>query len=350
MVRSYSCPGCGAVMEFDAEKQKMVCSHCGTACTVEELDNILQYDVERQDEISGQFEDNGERGDFKEFKCPSCGADILTDENTSATFCSFCGRPNLIEDRLTGVDMPSVVIPFKIEKDSAKVKYLSWAKKGLLTPSGFYKDSTIQKISGIYVPFWLYNYNAKIDLTAECTKVRHETRGNYRYTYTDHYMVTRDVESNYERIPVDASEKMPDDMMDKLEPFSYQDMTKFEMPYLSGYYSEKYNYTADQMSERAEKRIREYILQTARDTIKGYSTVNIRHSNSRLHKIKAEYGLMPVWILNYRYKGKDYMFTLNGQTGKIVAEKPISKGKAVAWFGGLTTVIFTILMIIGQLL
>lgn len=350
MVRSYECPGCGATMEFDAEKQKMVCSHCGTACTVEELDNILEYDVEREDEISGEFQENGDRGDFKEFKCPSCGADILTDENTSATFCSFCGRPNLIEDRLTGVDMPSVVIPFKIEKNSAKEKYLSWAKKGLLTPSGFYKDSTIEKISGIYVPFWLYDYNARVDLTAECTKVRHETRGNYRYTYTDHYVVTRDVESNYERIPVDASEKMPDDMMDKLEPFSYQDMTQFEMPYLSGYYSEKYSYTAEQMSERAEKRIREYILQTARDTIKGYSTVNIRHNNSRLRKIKAEYGLMPVWILNYRYKEKDYMFTLNGQTGKIVADKPISKVKTVAWLGGLTTVIFTILMIIGQLL
>lgn len=350
MVRSYECPGCGAAMEFNAEKQKMVCSHCGTACTVEELDNIREYDVEREDEVSGEFEENGERGDFKVFTCPSCGADILTDENTSATFCSFCGRPNLMEDRLTGVDMPSVVIPFKIEKDSAKEKYRSWAKKGLLTPSEFYKDSTIEKISGIYVPFWLYDYNARIDLTAECTKVRHERRGDYRYTYTDYYMVTRDVEADYERIPVDASEKMADDVMDKLEPFSYQDMTQFQMPYLSGYYSEKYNYTADEMSARAEKRIRDYILQTTRNTISGYSTVNIRHSNSRLHKIKAEYGLMPVWILNYRYKEKDYMFTLNGQTGKIVADKPISKGKVGAWFGGLTAVIFTILMIIGQLL
>lgn len=350
MVRSYECPGCGAPMQFDADKQKMVCEHCGTSCTTEELDNILEHDVEREDEITGEFEQNGETEDFRVFKCPSCGAELLTDDNTSATFCSFCGRPNLMESRLSGADKPSVVIPFKIEKDKAREKYRSWAKKGLLTPSGFYAESTIEKITGMYVPFWLYNYNARLDLTAECTKVRHETKGDYRYTYTDYFMVTRDVEAEYDRIPVDASEKMPDDVMDKIEPFGYQDLTGFEMPYLSGYYSEKYNYTADEMSERAEKRIRKYILDTTRDTIKGYTTVNVRHSNSRLQKIKAEYGLMPVWILNYRYKDKDYMFALNGQTGKIVADKPISKGKAGAWFGGLAAVIFTILMVMGKLL
>lgn len=347
MIQTYECPGCGAAMQFDSEKQKMVCDHCGTSCTVEELEDIRTHDVEREDEVSGAFSEPEQNGEFKVYKCPSCGAELLTDEHTSATFCSFCGRPSLVEDRLSGVSMPSRVIPFKINKEQAKEQYRAWAKKGILTPSEFYSNSTIEKITGMYVPFWLYDYNARMELSAEATKVRHETRGDYRYTYTDHYMITRDVEADYDKVPADASEKMPDDVMDKLEPFKYEDLTAFEMPYLSGYYSEKYNYTAEDMSQRIEKRIRKYILDTTRNTIKGYTTVNIRHTNSRLNKQNAEYALMPVWVLNCRYNEKDYLFTLNGQTGKIVADRPVSKEKMAIWFVGIAVVVFVILMIIG---
>lgn len=349
MVKTYECPGCGADMKFDSEKQKMLCEHCGTSCTVEEIENIQLHDVEREDEVNGVFGEPEQNGEFKVYKCPSCGAELLTDEHTSATFCSFCGQPSLVEDRLNGVSMPSRVIPFKINREKAKEKYLGWAKKGRLTPSEFYSNSTIEKISGIYVPFWLYDYNARMELSAQATKVRHKTKGNYRYTYTDHYMITRDVEADYDKVPADASEKMPDEVMDKLEPFRYEDMKEFEMPYLSGYYSEKYNYTADEMSGRIEKRIREYILDFAKSTIKGYNTVNIRHSNSRLNKQNAEYVLMPVWVLNCRYNEKDYLFTLNGQTGKIVAERPVSKKKMLFWFLLITAIVFAVLFLIGNI-
>ncbi len=347
MASSYVCPGCGAAMEFDSESQKMKCSHCGTTLTVEELDTLNEYSKKQEDEVVGEFNYDDEKESFVKYKCPSCGAELLTDENTVATFCSFCGTPTLVESRVEDELKPSHLIPFKIKKDEAKKKFLSWAKKGLFTPSDFYSSSTVDKITGMYVPFWLYNYNAETNISCKAERVHHEVRGDYEYVHTDHYMVTRDVEADFNRIPADAAENMPDDVMDKLEPFEYRDLTEFQKPYLSGYYAEKYGYSADDMSERIEKRVKDFIYEAARSTIHGYDSVTVVNRSNRLKRNKAEYVLMPVWLLNYRYKGKEYMFTLNGQTGRIVADRPFSNAKRLGWFAGMTVVLTIIIRIIG---
>lgn len=358
---SYVCPNCGAPMEFDGMSQQMCCTHCGTFETVEAMEErhrelSAQYaydnsqDLIEEDSVSGDFEMSGEVGDIKVYRCQGCGAEILTDENTAATFCSFCGRPSLMEDRLQGVLLPSGVIPFKIQKRQAEELYKAWAKKGILTPSILRSHSTIEKIRGIYVPFWLYDYHAEVDMGAKCTKVRRETRGDYVYTHTDHFMVERNLATDFLKLPADASKEMPDDVMDKLEPFMYQDLTRFEMPYLSGYYAEKYNFDSQQMAPRIEKRVREYINNAARETIVGYSSVNVIRSNVKMRRKAADYVLLPVWMLTYTFQGKTHMFAMNGQTGRIVADRPISKKKSIAWFSGIFAALTGILYLVGMFL
>lgn len=353
---SFACPSCGSVMVFNSEKQKMVCPHCDNIMSVDELNRYyddMESDIQEsgtEESVDGEFQDNHGTGDFKVYRCSGCGAEVLTDDNTVATFCSFCGRPSLMEDRLTGELLPKYVVPFKIDKDTAVNMYSAWAKKGILTPGTLRSHATIEKITGIYVPFWLYDYNAEMQMTAKCTRVRSEIRGDYRYTHTDHYVVTRDVETDYVKIPADASEKMPDDIMDKLEPFTYSQLEEFDMMYLSGYYAEKYNYDSEQMAPRVEKRVRNYIYNLTRGSIAGYSTVNVIRQNTHLHKRSAKYVMLPVWMLNYTYNGVNRMFALNGQTGKIVAERPVSKTKMVCWFGGISVVSFIILLLAGRFL
>lgn len=353
---SYVCPNCGAFMEFDSTAQQMKCSHCNHMMTAEALqehyDSIdAEYGhVDARDSVSGDFEIEERSGDFRIYRCQGCGGEILTDENTTATFCSFCGRPSLMKDRLTGVLMPEYVLPFKIKKDLAVQMYKKWTRHGLLTPSVFMSRSTINKITGIYVPFWLFDYNANIKIHAKCTKTRRKVRGDYAYVYTDHFDVDREVEADYLKIPADASEKMPDEIMNKLEPFVYSELERFEMPYLSGYYAEKYDYQSDEMAIRAESRVKSYIYDAARSTITGYSTVSVTNQRVQLERKKASYALLPVWVLNCTYRGKNYLFALNGQTGRIVADRPISKKKGAAWFGGIGIVCFIVLYLVGRFL
>lgn len=256
---TYKCPNCGAAMEFDSTAQKLKCPSCQMEMDVQDYEK--QYGHLYSDAEAGEnaqsAQSEGQKGkgsmNMKVYHCQSCGAELLADEYTSATICSFCGNPSLVEDRLSGEFSPSSVIPFQIDREAAKKMYKSWVKKGLLTPKTLSTESTIEKISGVYVPFWLYDFDAETEMTAKAEKIRTERHGDTEYTYTDHFHVYRDVEVQFEKVPADASEKMDDDTMDKLEPFDYTALKPFAMPYLSGYLSERYNFTDEQMQSRVRK-------------------------------------------------------------------------------------------------
>lgn len=334
---TYKCPNCGAAMEFDSSSQKLSCGQCGTQVSVDEY----QKNYETQQADTGK--------NMKIYNCQSCGAELVSDEYTSATFCSFCGNPTLVEDRLNGAFEPSTVIPFKINREQAVSMYKGWLKKGPLTPKQLSSGATIEKISGIYAPFWIYDFAGSTRMEAKAEKTRVTRRGDTEYIYTDHFRVLRDISADFQKIPADASEKMPDDAMDKLEPYNYDELVPFQMPYLSGYLSERYNYTADEMESRVEKRAEQYITDIARGTINGYSSVAVLSNNIGMRCTAKEYALFPVWMLNCRYKGKDFQFMLNGQTGKIVADRPISVGRAFAV--GISTFLITLIItMIGGLI
>lgn len=355
----YKCPNCGAAMEFDSTTQKLGCKRCGTQLDVKTYEreySSLIEDTEQEENstVNENASKETQRGgvnaaDMKIYHCQSCGAELVADEYTSATFCSYCGNPTLVQDRLQGDFTPQSIIPFKINKDQAVEIYRKWLKKGPLTPKALSRTSTIEKISGVYVPFWLYSYRARTRMNASAKNVRTETRGDTEYTYTDHFDVYRDVEAEFEKIPADASEKMPDREMDMLEPYNYADIEGFSMPYLSGYLSERYNYTAEQIENRAKDRAKGYIEDITRDTITGYTSVTTRSTNTDLDSQDKEYALLPVWMLNFRYNNKEFHFYLNGQTGKIVADRPISVARAFSYGIGIFVAVLIITMIGGLL-
>lgn len=373
MVVTYQCPNCGAPMVYGAKEGSMVCEHCGAEKTVAELEELKrQSEADQQERRNGQnqqtqpnqqnkqnqqnqqtqkMEQAGadQTQDFKSYRCPSCGAEVLTDEDTVATVCSFCGSPNLVEDRLRGEKRPVRLIPFKINREQAISKFKAWTRNGLLTPAGFTKSHTLEKITGIYVPFWLYDIRAGVDMNAICTRTRVSRRGDTEYIYTDHYDVRRSIDVGYDKIPADASKEMEDTLMDALEPFSYQDLTQFELAYLSGYMAERYQYTDEELMDRIRERVHRYADNACRETIGGYASINVVHEDIRLNKLGSEYVLLPVWMLSYTYKGKRCMFAINGQTGKTVGRPPISMGKVAAWYAGAAAVCFVLLNLIGGL-
>lgn len=346
---TYKCPGCGTVMVFDPDTQMLACPSCQESCTVNEY--LAKYGNPQAGSYdnSGSSDDSGDQPEMKVYHCTSCGAELVSDEYTSATICGFCGNPTLVADRLEGEFKPKFIIPFKLDKDTAVEKFRAWTRKGPLTPGTLRSDSMIDKLTGIYVPFWCYDVHSTDSMHGTGLIVSREDHADYYYTVTQYYDVAREVSARFEKIPADASEKMNDDDMDKLEPFNYSELRKFEMPYLSGYLSERYNYTADQIQERATRRADKYITDIAMSTITGYSSVNIIHNDITMRPTGSQYALFPVWVLNYRFNRKNFQFMLNGQTGKIVADRPISGKKAFGFGAGIFIVTLIITMFGGLL-
>lgn len=332
MVIQYQCPSCGADLHYDSQSGMLSCDSCGHTMPVS------QY----QESSAQRIEEFGEN-EGNQYQCQNCGAILITDLETTATNCSFCGAPMVLGDRLSGELRPAKIIPFSISKEQAQEAFRKWCHKGRLTPKGFMTADRVKNITGMYVPFWIYDLNSRGEIHAECTRRRTYESNEYIYTETRFYDVYRKVDLNYCRVPADASKKMDDSMMDALEPYQYQDMKVFHTPYLAGYVAEKYDENAQELFPRVKQRIEQYASQYMRSTINGYQTTSVRSQRIDVKQESADYTLLPVWMICYSYEQKDYMFAMNGQTGKIVGKPPISKGKAAAWFGGITGALFVIL-------
>lgn len=337
MVIHYKCPNCGSDMAFDSNSGMLTCESCGRK------DNIEKFPKEN---IKTTFEEK----DAKEYHCKNCGAMLITDKDTTATKCSFCGAGVVLLDRLSGDLAPSKVIPFRISKEKAMKAFKAWCKNGLLTPKGFMTADRVKGMTGMYVPFWLYDLNSKVEVNALCTKVRRYTRGEYIYTQTSYYDVYRDINIDYIKVPIDASEKMDDDLMDKLEPYNYGQLKDFNTPYLAGYIAEKYNYDYKELLPRAASKIKGYVESFINSTMPGYTTISYNKRNIDTKERQAYYTLLPVWMVYYDYKGSEYIFAMNGQTGKVVGKPPISGSKVAAWFGGIAGGTFLALKLISLLI
>lgn len=371
MVIHYKCPNCGADMAYDSGSGLLRCASCGRTDNIEEMAGVKNSPeggtiTHEMDEEDAKAANAGFDQDYKdasdtdeptnhatfnenevtEYHCQNCGATLLTDTQTTATTCSFCGAGVVLSDRLTGNLAPAQIVPFTISKEQAQAAFVKWCRKGLLTPRDFMNADRIKNISGLYVPFWLYDLNGRGEVEATCTRMRTYVSGEWIYTETKFYNVYRKADLNYQRIPCDASQKMDDALMDKLEPYQYSNLKEFNMPYLAGYLAEKYDFDDTQLLPRIKQRVSSYVESYIRSTINGYSSVSIHRSDINVRQKRADYTLMPVWMVCYDYKQAEHNFAMNGQTGKIVGKPPISARKVAAWFTGISAGTFLILQLL----
>lgn len=365
MAVSYKCPGCAANLIFDADQQKMSCEFCGASISPQDLTSpeaVLQasaMDAESQRDAaisqdesqlqdakdalnSAEVQETESLGDelFSEndtvqFVCDSCGAKVLTDVNTAATFCAFCGSPTMITERLVDVRKPDYVIPFKYGKAEAVKKFIKWCSAGRMTPISFVKNENIEKITGIYVPFWLYDVDALMNIRAEGSLVTSVTSGNKITTTTSYYDVIRHQKICWDRIPFDGASDFEDEFVEMVEPYDYSEMLPFDMSYLAGFLANRYDVSSESHNKNVYSRVTKFVAEIFKSTTRKYNSLSINQDESMAEIVNVKYALMPFWFLNYKYAGKTYTFAMNGQTGKVAGTPPISRFKLVLIFLGL---------------
>ncbi|NLT11395.1 MAG: hypothetical protein GXY06_03165 [Clostridiaceae bacterium] len=363
MAVSYKCPGCAASLFFDADQQMMTCEFCGASISPHDLaspEAVLQeslLDAENQrdaaisqggiqaqqaeaepDSAQSNSEELFSEAETIQFVCDSCGAKVITDINTSATFCTFCGSPTMISERLVDVRKPDFIIPFKYGKKEAVKKFFKWCSAGRMTPISFVKNENIEKITGIYVPFWLYDVDAKMNITAEGTLTTTVTVGNKVTTTTSYYDILRHQKICWDRIPYDGASDFDDELVEMVEPYEYSEILPFNMSYLSGFFANRYDVSSDSHNKKVYNRVTKFIAEIFKSSTKKYKTLSIKQDDSTAEIVNVKYALMPFWFLNYKYAGKTYTFAMNGQTGKVAGSPPISRVKLFLIFLGLLPV------------
>lgn len=340
-IQEYKCPCCGGAIAFDSATQKMKCPYCETEFAVETLaDYDKELKSEQADDMSWETDNgnewrDGEADGLRSYVCNSCGGEIVGDESMAATSCPFCGNHVVMMDQFSGTLKPDCVIPFKMDKNAAKIALKNHYGKKRLLPKVFKDENHIDEVKGVYVPFWLFDAEAEADIRYKASKVRTWSDSSYNYTETSYYAVCRGGTIAFENVPVDGSEKIPNEWMESLEPFDYTKAVDFRTAYLAGFLADKYDVDAEQSVGRANERIRKSTEAAVAATVEGYTNVTREAGSIRLNNGKVKYALLPVWLLSTTWKGEKYLFAMNGQSGKMVGDLPVDKSAYKKWLFGL---------------
>ncbi len=349
-VTNYQCPNCSGPLHFDSKTQMNVCDYCGSTFTTEEIEKYYQEKNEKaihvEENPSSSWSDE-EAEHLRTFTCPSCGAQLTGDETMAATNCPYCGNPNLIPSQFEGSVKPKYVIPFEVGKEEAQNSLIQFYKGKPFLPKSFRNENEIEKIKGVYVPFWLFDGKVHVEGNYNTTQVRVFRQGDDEITETKHFHVERAGDISFARVPTDASSKMKDSFMDAIEPFEFDKLTDFKMAYFAGYYADRYDVSKEDDTERATNRMKNTAKANLRDTVIGYASVMPVREDAEIMSLRADYAFLPVWLIATKWKGKSYQFALNGQTGKMIGDNlPIDWGKVILTFVGLTVLFMVIFYII----
>ena len=362
-VTNYQCPACNGPLHFAGASGRLECEYCGSSFDVAEIealyaekeakaDKTAAEEAQKSDASSveeSEWDLSGLQGDWdsdadgmKSYSCPSCGAELICDATTAATSCPYCGNPSIVPGQFAGALKPDYVLPFKLSKEDAiKALHKHYGKKPLL-PKEFSKKNHIAEVKGVYVPFWMFDGKAAGSVTFDATRVHTHKSGGYRITETEHFDVWRSGELAFEKVPVDASTQMPDDYMDSIEPYDYSELKPFSTAYLPGFLADKYDVSAEDCFERADTRCKGSFVKALADTATGYTSCTESASDIHLNRGKVHYALMPVWLLNTKWNGEDFLFAMNGQTGKLVGKLPISTKRVLGLYAAIAAPLIAI--------
>ena len=325
----FKCRNCGGNTVYSPEQHRMYCPFCQS--------------FDSEEKITGQPPTT--------ISCPNCGGELQIRDYLSASRCPYCEDYIIFDERVSGEYEPRLIIPFMIGKNRVKELMRTKFKSCIFAPDDFCSDARLDSMTGMYVPYWIFDFHAAGRFEGTGKKVRTWVSEEREFTETQIYHIVRDMEVTFDKVPVDASYLMPDQTMDLLEPYRYNQMEDFKEAYLSGFSAEYYNMDASEAEPRAEKKTRDDTEDILQQSLTGYVGLEKGPGSAvTISQTDNQYALMPVWIYNYIYKNESYLFYVNGQTGKIVGKVPVSKGKVWGYGATVFACLSIILILINGIL
>lgn len=304
------CPSCGASLEYNIETQNWKCKHCRKEYGLSEVKKIK----------------HSSRKNINELICPTCNAKLMVNDNIISTKCIYCRNDVIVEKTKDKISVPDKIIPFRVGKKELKRVLKDFTKNKKLLPDTFDITKYVNEAQGIYIPFWLFT-------------------NKYKVTARKENSIVKKAEMLFENIPLDANKHLDNNLIRTIEPYNYNELTKFDASYLAGFIAQKY----DIESSEGKKEIKERCALSIEELLsnpKSKYAVNNDLVHETLIEEKIEYALLPLWLIDFEFNNDKYLIIVNGQTGKVSGHLPISKSRKFYLSLGVFSISLIILLIV----
>lgn len=323
----YKCPSCGGALEFDAVTQKLKCPYCESSFELSEFSDTKEANANEQTtEAKENRWHSDELKDMYVYVCKSCGGEIIGDATLGSTRCPYCGNTVVMKEQFSGDLRPDLMIPFSKTKEEAVQNLENHVRRSIFAPKAYKSRDSLEEIKGVYVPFWLYDTDAEFDMNFK-TRVMGRTwrEGDFICQEYQDFHIHKAGNVDFSNVPVDASSKMADDLMDALEPFDMKAAVPFDAVYMAGYAADRYDVDQYENETRLDERIKDVLNHDIRQDLSEYESLYYMGGHVEVGPKKARYVLLPVWILSSTWQGEVYTYAMNGQTGKVAGRIPTDK-------------------------
>lgn len=326
---TYKCKNCGGGLIYDPSTNKLKCEYCFTKYAESDFVKELSTKEENTKERIEQNNDFKMREVYNQYRCPNCGAEVITDETTAATFCYYCHSSVILNGKISGKYIPEKMIPFRITRKEAINIFREWiGKKRYLVP-GFYSKQQVEKITGVYMPYWLVNCVVDGSIEAISKNEQIYTIDGTTYAETQEFQTDRQGRLTIANMPNMALSSEFKDVINNVFPFNWNELTTFNKKFLLGFQAEKRNIGKKYFEEEIYSDIRKITSDVLKESILGYDKTKVKECFIDLKEIHYCYAMLPVYILTYQHKGEMFYFALNGQTGKVVGKLPFNRTKLI---------------------
>jgi hypothetical protein len=349
-VRQFPCPQCGADTTFAPGTHALACDHCGARISIAPTGApIVEHPLAEgmAKAARGQLVAGG-----REIQCKTCGARAVT--TSAATRCAFCDSAMVVElPEAEATFLPESLLPFRIDGKTAEERWSKWLRSRWFAPRDLVRRAHRDGLDGCYLPYWTYDADT-------VTRYRGERGEHYweEETYTDSdgntqtrrtqrtrwYSAAGEVEVPFDDVLVAASQTLPRELVEKLEPWELEKLEPFDPRFLAGFLAERYGVDLEPGFEVAKERMEPAIRSAVRHDIGG--------DEQRIHQLATAYLqttfkhlLLPLWIASFRYKDKVYRTTVNAQTGEVVGERPYSAWKITLFVLAIVAVVVAVVLL-----
>jgi len=335
----YSCPNCSANLKFNISRQALFCEACETV--LDPYSVVKESDAEE----SRYYE-------VTSFLCPQCGGEIITEDNEAAAFCSFCGGSTILDSRISKAKRPFYIIPFQKTKEDCVASYKKMVQRAIFAKKGIRDSQNIDSFRGIYMPYISYKFEKSGSVNLSGT--RSYQRGNYKYT--EHHSLSADVNEYYDKIAYDASSTFADNLSQAIAPFDQRSQMPFTPSFLSGFYADTSDVPEDLYISEGQEIVADDALRQFKKLppVSRYVVDNKKAKEQlRPQCTNGKLVMFPVWFMSLRTKEKGEervsYAVMNGQTGKIAADLPISLSKYIYISAGAGLLLFVLLQFLFDL-
>lgn len=335
------CPGCNASIEFNPEVGKLSCPYCDFETEIAAPENESVKDVDFTFTQDVQSFDWGT--EKKTITCKVCDVETICDALQVVNNCPYCGSNQVKEACAVNSLAPNKVCSFEINDTQAAEKFQIWLKRKWYVSKVAKLSARTEAFKRVYLPYWTFNSKTSSRYTAKYGKYRQvkDKNGNVKREI-DWFTVSGFYQELIGDHLISATSRYHENIMGKIEPFNIANSKTYRAEVVSDSLVELYSIGMKDGWGHAKKEIHSHLDEKIKEKIKQehHADVVSQLKFSTNHdSITYNFLLLPVWQSSYRYKKDIYHFMVNGQTGEVGGEAPIS-----AW--RITSAIFLVMAVI----